>query len=323
MRASFVAASTSLSSLLIPYHRKMSCCLPLERLQWSVQIGSTSIFFSSVRILLLSLLVGSGPDHMIRASRHYERAGQILTRKAVATAKEFIKGVPCAAEEANKRVTVYAPARVDLAGGWTDTPPQAYEWGGVVTTLSLTLNGEVRSISSGTKVIQFCLFHSTPSKLLQRESLSKLELPPVLPLSHPCSCPLRLKLELVVLGGDGVVLDQLELTELSHLADYYQPHAPGALLKAAFICAEIVAYPSTKSLSQQLKDNFGCGFKLQSMSNVPQGSGGCDFIFSFPSLTVCTLRSRYQQYLGRSYSGSSVEGGRPGALQGVSRPCCM
>ncbi len=85
----------------------------------------------------------SGPDHMIRASRHYERAGQILTRKAVATAKRFIRGEPCCASEESKCVTVYAPARIDLAGGWTDTPPQAYEWGGVVTTLSLTLNGKV------------------------------------------------------------------------------------------------------------------------------------------------------------------------------------
>ena len=82
---------------------------------------------------------------MIRASRHYERAGQILTRKAVATAKKFIQGRPCPTIEQGKRVTVYAPARIDLAGGWTDTPPQAYEWGGKVTTLSLTLNGKVGS----------------------------------------------------------------------------------------------------------------------------------------------------------------------------------
>ena len=80
---------------------------------------------------------------MIRASRHYERAGQILTRKAVATAKTYIEG-KSSVGDSGKCVTVYAPARIDIAGGWTDTPPQAYEWGGVVTTLSLTLNGQVR-----------------------------------------------------------------------------------------------------------------------------------------------------------------------------------
>lgn len=84
----------------------------------------------------------SGPDRIIRASRHYERAGQILTRIAVATAKQFIHSSP-SSQLVQQSVTVYAPARVDLAGGWTDTPPQAYEWGGVVTTLSLTVNDEV------------------------------------------------------------------------------------------------------------------------------------------------------------------------------------
>ena len=78
-----------------------------------------------------------------------------------------------------------------------------------------------------------------------------------------------------MLGGDGVLLEGLELNELSQLANYFQPHAPGALLKAAIVCAEIVEFPSAKPLVQQLSEKFGCGFKLQSMSNVPQGSGGC------------------------------------------------
>ena len=34
-------------------------------------------------------------------------------------------------------------ARIDIAGGWTDTPPQAYEWGGVVVTLAIKINNEV------------------------------------------------------------------------------------------------------------------------------------------------------------------------------------
>lgn len=86
----------------------------------------------------------SGPDRVIRACRHYERAGQILTRIAVATAKRFIRCVPSVPPDVGQTVTVYAPSRIDLAGGWTDTPPQAYEWGGVVTTLALIINNEVR-----------------------------------------------------------------------------------------------------------------------------------------------------------------------------------
>ena len=39
-----------------------------------------------------------------------------------------------------------APVRVDLAGGWSDTPPIAYEFGGAVVTLSLKLNNEVMCV---------------------------------------------------------------------------------------------------------------------------------------------------------------------------------
>ncbi len=36
-----------------------------------------------------------------------------------------------------------APARVDLAGGWSDELQIAYELGGAVVTLSLKLNNKV------------------------------------------------------------------------------------------------------------------------------------------------------------------------------------
>lgn len=67
-------------------------------------------------------------------------AEQIVRCQAVATAKEFIVGKP---HPTVNKVTVYAPVRIDLAGGWSDTPPQTYEVGGTVVTLSLKLNGEV------------------------------------------------------------------------------------------------------------------------------------------------------------------------------------
>ena len=38
-------------------------------------------------------------------------------------------------------------ARVDIAGGWTDTPPQAYEQGGAVVTLAIKINDEVSKFS--------------------------------------------------------------------------------------------------------------------------------------------------------------------------------
>ena len=38
-------------------------------------------------------------------------------------------------------VTARAPARVDLAGGWTDTPPICYDVGGCVVNLAVTVDG--------------------------------------------------------------------------------------------------------------------------------------------------------------------------------------
>jgi len=83
---------------------------------------------------------------MIRAARHYERAGQILTRLAVSTARQYIDGTKCEPPPINQVITVVAPARIDLGGAWTDTPPQAFEFGGSVTTLALTVNGEVLGV---------------------------------------------------------------------------------------------------------------------------------------------------------------------------------
>ena len=39
-------------------------------------------------------------------------------------------------------VTVRAPARVDLGGGWSDTPPFCLDWGGTVLNAAITLNGK-------------------------------------------------------------------------------------------------------------------------------------------------------------------------------------
>ena len=88
----------------------------------------------------------SGLDRMIRAARHYERAGQILTRLAVSSARKFISSTRCDPPPINQVIAVVAPARIDLAGAWTDTPPQAFEFGGSVTTLALTVNGEVLDV---------------------------------------------------------------------------------------------------------------------------------------------------------------------------------
>ena len=48
----------------------------------------------------------------------------------------------------------------------------------------------------------------------------------------------------------------------------------GALLKAAFFCAEVLPLKrQPESLADFLKQTYGSGFVLQTWSNLPQGSG--------------------------------------------------
>jgi len=61
--------------------------------------------------------------------------------------------------------------------------------------------------------------------------------------------------------------------ELNDLADYSQPNAPGALIKACFCAAKLVDINGTETLAQQLMSSYGGGFQVESMADLPYGSG--------------------------------------------------
>lgn len=63
------------------------------------------------------------------------------------------------------------------------------------------------------------------------------------------------------------------------------PFISGALLKASFICADIVSLTSTRSLKEQLMEGYGGGFEIHSWSVLPQGSGNTCISISFPCAT--------------------------------------
>lgn len=175
------------------------------------------------------------PDHLIRAARHYEGAAQILIRHAVMTAQQFFTLGEGKLPPMGQWVQADCPARIDISGGWSDTPPITYEHGGAVTMIGVLVNGK-RPIGCKVKRIH--------------EPLIRLEL-----------------------FGNGEVSSVLDLRELSDMEDYFQPHSPGALLKAAFICCDLVNLTSSSSLAEQLTTRYGGGFKMQSWSNLPHGSG--------------------------------------------------
>ncbi len=83
------------------------------------------------------------PEALVRAARHYEAAAQILIRLAVMTARTFIKTTPSTSTLAvGSWIIAESPARIDLAGGWTDTPPLTYEHGGAVTNAAILIDGQ-------------------------------------------------------------------------------------------------------------------------------------------------------------------------------------
>ena len=175
----------------------------------------------------------SSPESLVRAARHYEAAAQILIRQAVSTASEFVKIAQGALPPLGRWEFAESPARIDLAGGWSDTPPLTYEHGGAVVNAAVTIDG-------------------------QR------------PIGAKCRRIPEPQLVLVLVGNS---VQRLVLTELDELRNYTQPQAPGALLKAAFCCAGIVNLDEPKTLAEQLHARYEGGFELHSWSHLPHGSG--------------------------------------------------
>ena len=74
---------------------------------------------------------------LIRAARHYEGAAQALIAVAVATSSRFVRLTDATRVALGEWVHATAPARIDLAGGWSDTPPVSYEAGGAVANVAV------------------------------------------------------------------------------------------------------------------------------------------------------------------------------------------
>ncbi|XP_048965581.1 L-fucose kinase isoform X3 [Canis lupus dingo] len=178
----------------------------------------------------------SRPALLVRAARHYEGAGQILIRQAVMSAQNFVSTEPVELPAPGQWVVAECPARVDFSGGWSDTPPLAYELGGAVLGLAVRVDGR-RPIGARARRIP-----------------------------EP-------ELWLAVGPRQDKMAMKIVCWSLDDLQDYCQPHAPGALLKAAFICAGIVHVGSKLSLREQLLHTFGGGFELHTWSELPHGSG--------------------------------------------------
>ena len=134
------------------------------------------------------------------------------------------------------------PVRLDLSGGWTDTPPICYEHGGTVLNVAITINGQ-RPIGARARLVES---PSAPSVTF-------------------------------ILKGEQENEDRIYLLHtLEQFTDYNQPQRACALLKSCCILTGIVDIDTAReiTLEEQLKENLsGQSLILEAWSNVPVGSG--------------------------------------------------
>lgn len=146
------------------------------------------------------------------------------------------------AEKQQPKMSVYrdqivwsrSPVRIDIAGGWTDTPPYCLMEGGNVVNLAIELNGQ----------------------------------PPLQTYIKPCD-EQHIVLRSIDLGASETIDTYEQLADFMHVGSPFSiPKA--ALVLAGFQPGfSVQEFPSLKA---QLAD-FGCGIEVTLLSAIPAGSG--------------------------------------------------
>ena len=127
-----------------------------------------------------------------------------------------------------------SPVRIDIAGGWTDTPPYCLMEGGSVVNIAIELNGQ----------------------------------PPLQAYIRPSKEP-HIVLRSIDIGASETVESYEQLAMFNRVGSPFS--IPKAALALAGFLPEysLTPYPT---LRQQLED-FGCGIELTMFSAIPAGSG--------------------------------------------------
>lgn len=182
-------------------------------------------------------------DQMFRAkvcqikglpSAEYENKAFSLMRENIMATALAKKQAPKLSVYKDQIVWGRSPVRIDLAGGWTDTPPYCLNEGGNVVNLSIELNGQ----------------------------------PPLQVYVKP-SKNYEIVLRSIDLGAMEVVRTYEEIADFMHVGSPFSiPKA--ALFLAGFQPGySVEAYPT---LEAQLKA-FGSGMEITLLSAIPAGSG--------------------------------------------------
>lgn len=100
--------------------------------------------------------------------------GTAILRR-VSEIAQFVTFKNCPLPDYEHWIKAECPARLDLSGGWSDTPPITYEHGGAVTGVSITINGK-KPVGAKVKRIQNpAIVIVTGSTRLVIQNLSDME----------------------------------------------------------------------------------------------------------------------------------------------------
>ena len=205
---------------------------------------------AALRDLLLQRDDSFHPDEVLRCRDFLERSAAAMTARCV-SGRAVARAPRSPPLPTGAAAVASAPARIDLCGGWSDTPPISYEHGGAVACLAVLVDGKrplrarCRMVAGGRGV--------------------------------------TLRIEARSLGDEALIDATAVTIELvKDLSDYGDPSAECALLKCALIQLGLVPLDSiangNSSPIQPLLNAFcqteeDVGLEVTSTSLLPTGSG--------------------------------------------------
>ena len=165
----------------------------------------------------------------------WSREGFARLQSAMISTSQLAKASPRLALKEDNIVWGRSPVRLDLAGGWTDTPPFCLEAGGTVLNVAVLLNGQ----------------------------------PPIQVFVRP-TAELLLRLRSIDQGSAESVASYEDLARFRNPREPFS--LPKAALALAGFHPEFVAGSPFPSLRSQLRA-FGSGLEISLLSAIPKGSG--------------------------------------------------
>ena len=148
-------------------------------------------------------------------------------------------------------VVATSPVRIDIAGGWSDTPPVCFEYGGAVTGIAVCVDGR-RPLMCACRIVTGGSYIQLRSEIRDAST------------------------------GEALSHHEALLTSGNDLKDFNNPQSECALIKSALLCLGLTTtenlYQQSDADLQQFVNAFcssstRVGLEIVATSLLPQGSG--------------------------------------------------